>query len=90
MKTSATAARDSYYYTCLGHLGQCNTGRLTSVLPKVAKASIIVKLCVAVAGFFAFNTLTMETWHRPRLKMLAGLANILVYYSKCVCFSKTH
>ncbi len=30
------------YCTCLGHLRQCDTDRIISILPKVAKASSVV------------------------------------------------
>ena len=52
-----TATCDSYYCTCLGHLGQPDANRndpISVALPKVAKASRVVTVAICCRQQFCF------------------------------------
>ncbi len=45
---SVTATRNSYYCTCLGHLGWCDTDRIISILCCIAQGSCCVSLLLMI------------------------------------------
>jgi hypothetical protein len=55
VKTPATFQRNSHYWTCLGHLGQCSnkTNPICVVSPKVVKASKAGLFMMQIANSFA-------------------------------------